>query len=467
MFNNQKTRTFLYRFYIGIIIAVIFIFGFLLVKKTFAGTITAQYLTSSYSQSTSGNFSGTYRNLGQVFYMGSSSAYLDKVYFYGKNNNTYPMTNPVMKIWDLATSTVPTQSNVIDTDPLQTATTTLSGSDGEFYAQFVQNTTALIQGHYYYVAMTGTNTTGNDTIDLRGGRDNGYAGGDSYETYYNSGSFSRFQYWTQFSSGTQDLYFKVETGSSYSPAQNEITFIYPLNSTTIGDFNSYNLRYQIDATTTSNLFVSVYQSTSTPIDINTCETSTSTPCYKDRNQVFSPFINNPAYRSPLTNYDASISRSKHNFNLWYAKTVLEDNNSNPLASSTISYTTVSTIPPSYFETPTSTATSSDWTMDCTGGTIISNSLCYVLSYLFYPNQQSVFNFYSIKAKVENKPPIGYYTAIKSQINSLSTSTPIINFPTGLSNSTSSPFYLFRTGINWLLWFLFAFWIYHRIKNLEL
>lgn len=454
MFDNSKTKDFIYKFYLGIIFALIFIFGFLIIKEAFGATLTEQTQESNLLQA----FTSNHYSVGQSFRPTSSFTgdINIKIRIFRRNFSGSGWGNTYIQLengWGgsvTATSTLVNYSDV----PMQVTGTV---SDAKEFTYTFSNLT-LTSGSDYTFRFRSTQDN-SDIYYVNYKNSDVYANGQAFQC---TGTASY-----NCSSGglSADLYFKVE--SVVPPEVNQMTFIYPISSSTIGDFNSYNVRYEVATTTTSNLFVSVYQSTSTPINIDTCVNSTSTPCYKDRAQVFSPFVNSPPYRVPLTQYDAEISRSKHNFLSWYAKAVLEDKDGNTLASSTINYTTVSVLPPLDFETPTSTATSSEWSIDCSGGSIISNSLCYVLKYLFYPSQQSVYNFYDIKAEVENKPPFGYYKAVKDELSEISTSTPLFNFPTGLTTSTSSPFYLFRSGLNWLLWLLFTFWLFHRIRHLEL
>jgi hypothetical protein len=85
---------------------------------------------------------------------------------------------------------------------------------------------------------------------------------------------------------------------------------------------------------------------------------------------------------------------------------------------------------------------------------------------FVPQQISLTQFNTLYTKVSNKPPIGYLSAISTLISGTSTATTAIdnlNIPAG----TSSPFTILRSGMIWILWLLFGFWVFTKIRHFQL
>jgi hypothetical protein len=125
-------------------------------------------------------------------------------------------------------------------------------------------------------------------------------------------------------------------------------------------------------------------------------------------------------------------------------------------------------PPSSFENITSTIPISSTTIACDSGNIISDSFCGVLTWLFVPSPASFTQFINLKSAIENKPPFGYFTAIKTSLSSLTvgtTSLMLVNAST--TQAFSAIFSPLRTGLVWILWLMFAFWIFHRLRNLQI
>lgn len=121
----------------------------------------------------------------------------------------------------------------------------------------------------------------------------------------------------------------------------------------------------------------------------------------------------------------------------------------------------------YYTAPTSTATSSQWTFTCDPDSgFWSNSLCNLFRFLFVPTQTSVERFSQLDDPIKNKPPFGYWNEIKVEIRNISTSTAAFSL-TGVDTLTeNSTFQTIKTTISVLLWFLFTFWILHRIRNFD-
>lgn len=96
---------------------------------------------------------------------------------------------------------------------------------------------------------------------------------------------------------------------------------------------------------------------------------------------------------------------------------------------------------------------------------IAGALCKVISYLFYPSQASLTQFSNLKDMIITKPPFGYFTSIKSYLNNLSsTSTPAFSLTSAIGNIAI--FDTLKTGLAWILWLFFGFWVIKRIARFD-
>lgn len=96
----------------------------------------------------------------------------------------------------------------------------------------------------------------------------------------------------------------------------------------------------------------------------------------------------------------------------------------------------------------------------------SSSMCNMLMDLFYPDGTEFQGLADLKEKLAKKPPFGYFTLVKDALNSLQRS----GTSTLVASSTMASFPIFttiRTGLAWVLWFLFGFWLIIRIRHLQI
>ena len=234
---------------------------------------------------------------------------------------------------------------------------------------------------------------------------------------------------------------------------NSIDVTFP-TSTTTQDFTDFKISYEIDTTTDdARTFY---------IDWGT---STSTWQHTD-------YVNEIPI--PPTNSETGIDVPKGSTvpigQTYYAQARLEMGGVNIATSSIISWTpTSSWIYQNFYEDiPTSTASSTDWNITCDpDSNVFVNSLCKIAVYLFVPNNDALDKFTNLKDAIINKPPVGYFYSIKTAISSISTSTAPISIDFGNTSATSSPFYIFKTGMNWILWFIFGFWVLNRFRHFDL
>ena len=126
--------------------------------------------------------------------------------------------------------------------------------------------------------------------------------------------------------------------------------------------------------------------------------------------------------------------------------------------------------PSYYETPTSTATSSQWVITCDPNSgLFSYSICYMGQYLFVPAPGVLTQYTGLWDDIKTKPPMGWFGEIVSTIQSINpSSTPafVLAAPEIISDF-GGIFTLFDVGFGVIFVFLAITWTYHRARNLKL
>ena len=96
--------------------------------------------------------------------------------------------------------------------------------------------------------------------------------------------------------------------------------------------------------------------------------------------------------------------------------------------------------------------------------------CYLgqaIQYLFMPSQTSLDRFKTLFDLVKNKPPFGYIFTINTALAGLNdTETEVFTLGniSGLDTYIITPI---RTALIWVLWLVFAFSFYKRVKNIEI
>lgn len=249
------------------------------------------------------------------------------------------------------------------------------------------------------------------------------------------------------------IYGTVFGNSGAPPFSGTIDLVYP-TSTTNQDFTDFKINYTLGTTTD--------EARTFYVDWGT---STSTWTHTD-------YVNEIPI--PPTNSETGIDIPKSSTvpigQTYYAQARLEMGGVNIATSSIISWTpTSSWIYENFYEDlPTSTASSTDWVITCDpDSNVFVNSLCKIAIYLFVPNNNALDKFTNLKDAIISKPPVGYFYSIKTAISSIATSTAPISISFGDTSATSSPFYIFKTGMNWVLWFIFGFWVLNRFRHFDL
>jgi len=96
--------------------------------------------------------------------------------------------------------------------------------------------------------------------------------------------------------------------------------------------------------------------------------------------------------------------------------------------------------------------------------LLGNMFRDVIVWLFFPDQANLTRFGDLWDTIRLKPPIGYFTAAKDELALVGVGSASITFDTTAAAGIITPL---RTGIIVILWVLFAFWIFHRLRNLDL
>jgi hypothetical protein len=137
---------------------------------------------------------------------------------------------------------------------------------------------------------------------------------------------------------------------------------------------------------------------------------------------------------------------------------------NILATST-SHFIVSTTSSAIWEIPpTSTTTSAGFVLTCDPDSgFFTESLCHLGLYLFIPKYEDFSSFLETWDNIKNKIPIGYFTASKTALESLTTETEGSVSFSSLGEITD----YIKTFFTGAFWLLFVFWAFNRIRNLEI
>lgn len=105
---------------------------------------------------------------------------------------------------------------------------------------------------------------------------------------------------------------------------------------------------------------------------------------------------------------------------------------------------------------------------------VTAGFCKVFQYLFMPSTDSISRFQNIQSLIESKPPFGYLAIYATQFEDMATSTSsTLETNLGTDYNTYSDiqdisiFDKIYTAIEWILWFLFGFWVLNRFRHFSL
>ncbi len=116
----------------------------------------------------------------------------------------------------------------------------------------------------------------------------------------------------------------------------------------------------------------------------------------------------------------------------------------------------------------STSTLAEVEIACSSGNWFSNGLCGVFSFLFYPPAGSLNMYDNLAESIKYKPPIGYLVFALDALSGITNGTSsieLINAST--SEAFDGVFSPVKTGASWLLWLALGFFIFNRIRNIDI
>jgi hypothetical protein len=269
--------------------------------------------------------------------------------------------------------------------------------------------------------------------------------GSSDPASYPLGQF--FQCNSIFDSNIQDLTFAFNiTGQTIA---SNISLDFPADNASTPDFSYWNISGAYNGSSTA-VFGEVWSATTTTPLTN------QTPTWKDQS------IQN----IPIGNFSLPVFNNR-NFlvgTTYYALAIIRDVITDEiLSTSDIIEFQINGAPPIY-GIPTSTSTEMTITCD-PDSPLWEQSLCYLATYLFVPSPSSLDSFNNLIYSIENKPPIGYFYAVKTALTGLNASgTPAFVLETASSTLNTPIFTPLKSGISFILWLFFGFWVFNRIRH---
>lgn len=114
--------------------------------------------------------------------------------------------------------------------------------------------------------------------------------------------------------------------------------------------------------------------------------------------------------------------------------------------------------------PSSTTTSTGFVLTCDpDSNVFEESLCKLGLALFIPKYEDFNDLLGTWDNVKNKIPLGYFTASKTALESLTTASGTSVSFSSLGEITDN----IKTFFTGAFWLLFVFWAFNRIRNLEI
>jgi hypothetical protein len=96
--------------------------------------------------------------------------------------------------------------------------------------------------------------------------------------------------------------------------------------------------------------------------------------------------------------------------------------------------------------------------------LVGNFFRDVILYLFKPSQENLTRFSDLKATMETKAPFAYFVSTKNSLSGFNASA-IPAFTLGQSSAiVNTIFTPLKTGLTWLLWIIFGFWVIRKISS---
>lgn len=134
-------------------------------------------------------------------------------------------------------------------------------------------------------------------------------------------------------------------------------------------------------------------------------------------------------------------------------------------SSVISFSVSTTTSPGSFFPPSASTTTSTAITTANICDPESNFIIYGFCRLFVPQASDFFAFNALKNLYINKPPFGYFAPTVALLQNLGTASSSVDLPD--LTDFAGVFGPIRTGVDELLWIVFVFWLFHKMRNIEL
>jgi len=220
-----------------------------------------------------------------------------------------------------------------------------------------------------------------------------------------------------------------------------INFVFPTNGTTTPDFSTWILDYNLPSASDTAL-VSVFYNASGALPF--WDWSLGQPAGEHLGFLLTK-------KFALLPADATSSVS-----ITATATLYDETLGYTAASSTITFTA-------------SPSVVSAALCNLSDGTLIGSikqAICEALAFVFMPSQSSINTFLGLGNIVANKPPFGYFNSIKTSIAGLNNASTTAFIDASGTAAMAPIFGPVRTTFTGLIWFLFAWWLIHRIRKIE-
>jgi hypothetical protein len=255
-----------------------------------------------------------------------------------------------------------------------------------------------------------------------------------------------------------------------STANDQINLTYPANGSNPTDVSYFTVNYQ---TTFTGFNYEIDVNVSTSSDMSNAILAGTTRSGGEPSLSYLTLANAAPMTSGTTYYaQASL--------IYYPQSVVGTGSGQLVATSSV----ISFIPqinfagqPNFYlyststpPAPSSTATSSAWTLDCSNFGLVGNSLCSVLGWLFIPPAPMMDSFVNnLMTLVKTKAPFGWFYQIAGDIQNINTSsTPAFAILNGsIVSIIGNSFGLIDNYIALGIGVLFLFWVFHRFRNIKL
>ena len=340
------------------------------------------------------------------------------------------------------------------------ADTSGTGSSGGYVSFTFSSPITLSSGTNYYFVPSAAGGGGCSPIpsfnSLIGAN---YAGGsaDGYLYYFNTSGLV----------GTDANYGGTPRFHLYeSPAVNSISIAYPSNNSNPSELAYWVVNYSAASSTTYQAYTNPYytieitagntSSTFEGTQVGLLDLAITTASSATSSQSV------PATQAFIPGHTYWAQANLLYTDPWGSGAIRK------ASSTVISFTVSATTTPAYFLAPSSTASSSAFTMTCDPNSgFFSYSLCYLLQYLFYPTQDPLTALGNLISTISHKPPIGWFNIIVSDLQGINTSsTPAFVVP-GWQSVQVGYINPLDEGLGIVIIFLSIMWVYHRARNLKI